>query len=196
MKFDLAGRPTHPRGPMSGCVKGKGRGVARNAQMGRAHPYKISRNVVIRGTHSSENRGLEWGTRVLGHCGDDPIVGIVVTFVPENGLTSTPCEGSGYRLVSGRQRPNRLVVTANNGGHEGGKCSLKNLDGSYKAVSASVDIPRCRPEATGRRPCRGSAAQACFSLLPGACARAHSASAAARLSACPDSASKILTPND
>ena len=59
----LMGKATVPGAPlirgvrMSGYVKGKGRGAARKAQMGRAHPYETSRNLVIRGTHSSENRG-------------------------------------------------------------------------------------------------------------------------------------------
>ena len=47
-----------------------------------------------------------------------PIAGIVVTFVRENGLTSMLRQGPAYRLVSGRQRPNHLGMTADDGGHE------------------------------------------------------------------------------
>ncbi len=49
-----------------------------------------------------------------------PIAGIVVTFVRENGLTSMLRQGPAYRLVSGRQRPNHLGMTADDGGHEAG----------------------------------------------------------------------------
>ena len=47
-----------------------------------------------------------------------PIVGIVVTFVPGNGLDIYAALGSACRLVSGRQRPIRLCMTANDSGHE------------------------------------------------------------------------------
>jgi len=93
---------------MSGCVKGKGRGVARDAQVGRAHPYESSRNLVIR-----------------GHPRLSPLVAMIPLWelwLPsfrKIGLTSMLRQGSGYRLVSGRQRPNCLGKTANDG-HEAG----------------------------------------------------------------------------
>ena len=36
-----------------------------------------------------------------------------------------PRWGSAYRLISGRERPSRLCMTANDSGHEAGECSLK-----------------------------------------------------------------------
>ncbi len=47
-------------------------------------------------------------------------MGTLVTFVPENVLDIYAASGSAYRLVSGYQRPYRLCMTADDGGHEAG----------------------------------------------------------------------------
>jgi len=52
--------------------------------------------------------------------GDFPLWELWLPSFGKMGLTSRLRQGSTYRLVSGRQRPNSLCLTANNGRHEAG----------------------------------------------------------------------------
>ncbi len=61
-------------------------------------------------------------------------MGIVVTFVPENRLDIYAALGFTYRLVSGRQHPSRLGMTADDGRRET-EMFFENGHRSYDLVS-------------------------------------------------------------
>ena len=71
------------------------------AQMGRAHPYETSRNLVIRGTHSSENRGSVGHRRLNPFVAMIPLWELWLPSFRKMGLTSMPGQGSAYRLILG-----------------------------------------------------------------------------------------------